>query len=146
LLASFGCKVTALESHPFVFHFVKSHLEKLKDHKLQKQLHLNFLLKDSLSYLKVLSEKPDIIFIDPMFAGRKKSLSGKGLRILKSLVGETQNKEQLFKEALKKAKKKVIVKRHKLDQALSPHFIASFKGHSACYDVFPAKSFQSENE
>jgi len=108
LLASFGCKVTALEFHPFVFHFVKSHLEKLKDHKLQKQLHLNFLLKDSLSYLKVLSEKPDIIFIDPMFAGRKKSLSGKALRILKSLVGETQNKEQLFKEALKKAKKKSL--------------------------------------
>jgi len=131
LIASFGCRVTAIESHPFVFYFVKKQLERQKP----AHLFLDLILGDGLEYLKVLKEKPDIIFIDPMF--RKKSLSQKPLRILKALTGETQNKEQLFKQALKTAKKKVIVKRHKLDQALSPHFIASFKGRSVCYDIFP---------
>jgi len=209
LMASFGCKVRALESHPFVFYFVKNQLERLKQteslikneslqqsHRLTDELtktnqltkeesnqteaqrkrpikrgehseisthfsfpssldfqqeskpnefllkqsrssfYLNFVLEDSLNHLKQLKQKPDIIFIDPMFAGRKKSLSPKALRILKELVGETQNKEELFDWALRKAKKKIIVKRHKLDKSLSPHSIASFKGHSLCYDVF----------
>ena len=132
LIAGFGCQVKAIESHPFVFHFVKAQLEKQKP----AELKLDLMLGDSLSYLKSLKEKPDIIFIDPMFGGRKKSLSQKPLRVLKDLVGETQNKELLFKQALKKAKKKVVIKRHKLDQALSSNFTASFKGHSTCYDIF----------
>ena len=135
LIAQYGCKVTAIEAHPFVFHFVKRELEKQKD----PQLCLDFVLGDSLDYLRSLKEQPDIIFIDPMFGARKKSLSQKSLRILQTLVGETQNKKLLFEEALKKAKQKVIVKRHKLDKALSSHFITSFKGHSTCYDVFQAK-------
>ena len=135
LMASFGCEVTALESHPFVFHFVKRQLERQKP----PSLFLELLLEDSLKYLQSLKEKPDIIFIDPMFGGRKKSLSQKPLRILKSLTGATQNKELIFEWALKKAKKKVIVKRHKLDQALNPHFIYCVRGHSTCYDIFCPK-------
>ena len=135
LIAGFGCHVKAVESHPFVFHFVKRELERQK----APHLSLELLLGDSLQYLKSLKEKPDIIFMDPMFGGKKKSLSQKPLRILKTLVGETQTKELLFEWALKKAKKKVIVKRHKLDQALSPHFITTFKGHSTCYDIFQPK-------
>ena len=138
LTAQLGCQVTAVESHPFVFHFVKSSLES----KAYPPLPLKLILGDSLNYLKSLkkpADYPDVIFMDPMFEGRKKSLSQKSMRILKALTGTTQNKEMLFQWALEKAQKRVVVKRHKLDKPLSLNFISSFKGHSVCYDVFSSK-------
>ncbi|MBC6415982.1 MAG: class I SAM-dependent methyltransferase [Bdellovibrionales bacterium] len=137
LISQLGCKVRAIESHPFVFHFVKSQLEL----EFKGSFPFELILGDSLNYLKSLKEDsyPDVIFIDPMFQGRKKSLSQKSLRILKEFVGETQNKQTLFNHALLKAQKRVVVKRHKLDKPLSQNFISSFKGHSICYDVFQAK-------
>ena len=138
LIAQLGCQVTAVESHPFVFHFVKSSLES----KAHSPLPLKLILGDSLNYLKSLKKQedyPDVIFMDPMFEGRKKSLSQKSIRILKALTGKTQNKEILFQWALEKAQQRVVVKRHKLDKPLSLKFISSFKGHSVCYDVFSSK-------
>ena len=135
LISQLGCQTTAIESNPFVFYLVQESLE--YNNIDSKQLEIK--LDNSLNYLKSLKNSydyPDIIFMDPMFGGRKKSLSKKPLRILKKLVGETINKQELFKLALLKAKNKVIVKRHKLDKPLNKNILCSFKGHSVCYDVF----------
>ena len=131
LLAKAGCQVRAVESHPFVFYFVQASL-------LQKKIslsNLKFTLDNSFNYLKTIKEtdKPDVIYMDPMF--QKKSLSQKPLLILKQLVGETKDKETLFQQALTKAKKRVVVKRHRLETPFQKP-LCSFKGRSACYDVF----------
>ena len=79
--------------------------------------------------------------MDPLFQSRKKSLSHKPLRILKALVGETRHKQALFELALKKAKKRVVVKRHRLEHPLKGgHRLCSYKGRSVCYDVFRPKN------
>ena len=138
LIFQLGCQVTAIESNPFVFYFVQESLEYNKIDTSQFQIKLG----NSLNYLKSLKNfrhYPDVIFMDPMFTGRKKSLSKKPLRILKKIVGETINKQILFNTALLKAKKRVIVKRHKLDKPLQKNILCSFKGHSVCYDVFHPK-------
>ena len=138
LISQLGCSVTAIESNPFVFYLVQENLEYNKIDTRQFQIKLD----NSLNYLKSLKNfrhYPDVIFIDPMFEGRKKSLSKKPLRILKKIVGETANKQILFNTALLKAKKRVVVKRHKLDKPLQESILCSFKGHSVCYDVFHPK-------
>lgn len=135
LLSQLGCDVTAVESHPFVFYFVQEALNQ-KEWLLGKKL--NFILDNSLNYLNNLKEadRPDVIFMDPMFGGKKKSLSRKSLRILKELVGETKDQTALFNLSLKKAKRRVVVKRHRLEPPLQKNSLCSFQGRSTCYDVF----------
>ena len=135
LMYQLGCQVTAIEANPFVFYMVQESLEKEKVPTNSFQIKLG----NSLNYLKSLKklqDYPDVIFMDPMFEGRKKSKSKKNLRILKEIVGETTDKQKLFEESLLKAKKRVVVKRHKLDKALDKNILCSFKGHSVFYDVF----------
>ncbi len=137
LISRLGCYVTAVESHPFVFHFVQEVLHQ----KELKTPHLRLILDDSLNYLNSIetNNQPDIIYMDPMFGGKKKSLSKKSLKILKELTGETKNKQILFDSALKKAKQRVVVKRHQLEAPLRSSRLCFFKGRSVCYDVFMPK-------
>ena len=135
LIYQLGCQVTAIESNPFVFYLVQENLEY---HNIDAK-RFQIKLDNSLNYLKSLKTfhcYPDIIFMDPMFEGRKKSLSKKPLKILKEIAGATIDKQTLFNQALLKAKKRIVVKRHKLDKPLQKKMLCSFKGHSVCYDVF----------
>ena len=134
LLAQWGCHVTAIENHPFVFHFVQKSLSQ----KGLKPERLKFVLDNSFNYLKTIKEtnRPDVIYMDPMFGDKKKSLSNKSLRILKMLVGETRDKKELFALARTKALRKVVVKRHRLEAPFKAHRLCCFEGQSTCYDVF----------
>ena len=156
LMTQLGCQVQAIESHPFVFHFSKVSWEafcsksssagRAKSKEMEKKLNpselagsLKLLLGNSVDHLislKKYEDYPDVVFIDPMFGGRKKSTSKKDLRILKELTGGKNNKEEIFQSALLKAKQRVVVKRHKLEKPLKPKPLFSFKGQSVCYDVF----------
>ena len=132
LLAELGCHLVAIESHKLVFSFLKD----FKEHTSTKGS-LEFKLGDSLSYLKSLSEKPDVIYFDPLFSEDKKSLSQKSLRILQELTYQEQNKsEELFKACLKKAKNRIVVKRHKLQKSKEGNLLCTFFGRSICFDVF----------
>ena len=133
LIARMGCSVTAVESHPFVFYFVQESL----DQKGLKPSGLKLILDDSLNYLhKMKGNFPDVIYMDPMFGGGKKSLSQKSLRVLKALTGETKHKQALFDLALKRAGQRVVVKRHRLEPPFKKNRLCFFKGRSVCYDVF----------
>lgn len=134
LMARLGCHVTAVEAHPFVFHFVQQSLKPEE----ASSLHLKFVLDNSLNYLNNLKKDclPDVIFMDPMFGERKKSLSRKPLRVLKSLVDSAKDQKALFALALKKAGKRVVVKRHRREAPMQKNSLCSFPGRSVCYDVF----------
>ena len=81
---------------------------------------------------------PDVIYLDPMFPERMKSaLVKKEMRILHRLVGEDVDADQLLAIALKRARKRVVVKRPRLAPTLinvSPSFCV--KGESIRYDVY----------
>lgn len=140
LISQMGCIVKAVESNPFVFYFVRESLRKAQI----PPSRLNFILDNSFNYLNNLKsdEYPDVIFMDPMFGERKKSLSGKSLRILKELVGETKDQGTLLDLALKKARQRVVVKRHKWEAPLKDKPLCTFEGRSVCYDVFRPEGFE----
>lgn len=132
LLAELGCHVTAIESHKLVFAFLKEFREQV-----QVKGFLDFKLGDSLSYLKKIGEQPDVIYFDPLFQENKKSLSQKSLRILQELTfQENQNTEELFEVCLKKAKNRVVMKRHRLQKPFKGNLLCTFSGRSVCFDVF----------
>ena len=148
LISRLGCFVTALESNPFVFYFVKESFRREKPELPGRELQIgaiSFILDNSLNYLSRLKieQRPDVIYMDPMFGDEKKSLSKKSLRILKELVGETKKQKELFELALRTAGKRVVVKRHRLQAPLQKKRQCSFKGRSVCYDVFRPKKGES---
>jgi 16S rRNA (guanine1516-N2)-methyltransferase len=62
--------------------------------------------------LETENNRPDVIYIDPMYPPRKKSaLVKKDMQILQRLHGSDNNTEELLENALQYAKKRVVVKR-----------------------------------
>ena len=60
------------------------------------------------------NEKPDVVYLDPMYPHRSKSaLVKKEMRFLRALVGDDEDAQQLLKAALDCARKRVVVKRPK---------------------------------
>ena len=148
LISRLGCFVTAVESSPFVFYFVRESFNQEKSEFFERKLKkgaIKFILDNSLDYLSHLKEKecPDVIYMDPLFGESKKSLSKKSLRILRELVGETKGQKELFELALRTARKRLVVKRHRLEPPLQREKLCSFKGRSVCYDVFIPKKKRS---
>jgi 16S rRNA (guanine1516-N2)-methyltransferase len=59
-----------------------------------------------------LTERPDVIYLDPMFPHKQKSaLVKKEMRVFQSLVGPDLDADALLPAALKMAEKRVVVKR-----------------------------------
>lgn len=140
VLACLGCDVTMLERSDIVYQLVNDAMLRAKDDEHFKQLKLTLIQADAIDFLKKLSEKdyPDVIYIDPMFPERKKSaLVKKEMRMLKAIVGDDIDADDLLKLALGKAKKRVVLKRPKLAPTLEgtePNVV--YKGKSGRFDVY----------
>ncbi len=108
-------------------------------------LSLEFIHGESLNYLKAIKSGrgPDVICLDPMFPEGKKSLSEKPLRILRILTESSPpgrpspaSAKELLQEALKKARRRAVVKRHRLEPPLLKRPLCSFHGRSTRFDVY----------
>ena len=133
-MAKLGCEVTAIENNDLVFVFL-DFFNKNPEGKPRK---LNFILDDSLHYLKTIkaATQPDVIYMDPMFPP-KKSASGKPLWILQQITHPKREKTlSLFQEALKIPKKRVVVKRGKREKPFKGPLLCSFPGRAVRFDVF----------
>ena len=115
VLASIGCRVTMFERHPVVAALLADGLDRAYQNAtigqlLQKQL--NLIYNSSLLGLNSGQEKPDVVYLDPMFPHRQKSaLVKKEMRIFQQLVGSDLDAEELLEPARRLAKKRVVVKR-----------------------------------
>ena len=91
---------------------------------------------DSKKYLLNLKTKPDAIYLDPMFEKMGKSKAKREIQALRDLTIQS-NEEELLEVALKTAKDRVVVKRHKKIKSLSglkPTF--PLTGRVVRYDVY----------
>jgi len=138
VLANLGCKVTMIERNPIIAALLKDGLMRAKKETWFKALELTLIENDAIYYLKSLENLPDVIYIDPMFPSRKKSaLVKKEMRVLRHVVGDDEDASILLSTALKKATKRIVVKRPRLAPAISgPEPDFSFKGKSSRFDVY----------
>jgi 16S rRNA (guanine1516-N2)-methyltransferase len=96
--------------------------------------------QDSKEFLESLSpeDRPDIVYIDPMFPERKKSAKvKKEMQAFHSIVGSDDDSADLLSLALDHAKYRVVVKRSVSAEALgnlTPSY--SLTGRSTRFDVF----------
>lgn len=111
LLASIGHQLTLIERHPVLAAMLSVAISRAKKSGSQITDRMTFIFDDSEHYLSMLSEKPDVIYIDPMFPERtKSSLVKKDMQTLQQLVG-AHDDSGLLTQALQKAQRRVVVKR-----------------------------------
>lgn len=135
LLASMGCRVIALEKNLIIAALLKDGLARAAESDATKNITL--IETDAITYLESLEKAPDVIYLDPMFPSRKKSAKvKKEMQVLEALLGQ-EDATALFEAALKKAKRRIVVKRPKDAPSLTnkkPDIV--YQGKTIRFDVY----------
>lgn len=150
VLASLGCKVQMWERSPVVYRLLADGLARARqgaqesgDQALADILAGMTLHRgDGLSYLQSLSaddpERPDVIYLDPMFPERQKSADvKKEMRAFHTLVGADEDAGALLEPALQQARYRVVVKRPRKAPDLGGRAPGHrIEGKSSRFDVY----------
>ena len=116
VLASLGCKMHMIERSPVVAALLQDGLERAAcDSQLNAWLPANMRLLHGVATELLAAwphEKPDVVYLDPMFPHRKKNAAvKKEMRLFQQLLGPDADADLLLEPALALAKKRVVVKR-----------------------------------
>ena len=138
ILATVGYRVLMLERSPILYLLLQDALERGKNNPVIDRMSL--LHVDAIQWLtsSAGSQKPDIVYLDPMFPIREKSASvKKEMIILQNLLGTDEDCDSLFLAASACATHRVVVKRHRLAPNIAgrePSF--SYVGKSSRFDIY----------
>ncbi len=142
ILACLGFNVQILERSPIIFALLQDGIARAaKDNTMAtiiKRLHI--IQENAIFWLPSLTsnERPDMIYLDPMFPERTKSaLVKKEMRIFHDIVGDDLDADRLLTTALSCATQRVVVKRPRYAKSLSniaPSF--TLAGSSSRFDVY----------
>lgn len=153
VLASLGCSMTLIERNKVVHYLLNDGLERARqaasmDTALGSIVgRINLVGQDSSEFLILLppKERPDIVYLDPMFPERKKSAKvKKEMQAFHSIVGSDDDSADLLALALAQAKYRVVVKRSVSAEwlgGLKPSY--SLTGKSTRFDVFALNKLPS---
>ncbi len=143
LLASLGCRVTALERSPILAALLRDGCRRAAasgDSSLDEVLaRLTIVEVDARDALAGAGdgEAPEVVYLDPMYPPAKKgALVKKELRILRRLVGDDPDAATLLETARRVATRRVVVKRARYAPPLAPDPVASHVGSRVRYDVY----------
>jgi len=142
VLAALGCQVTMLEQHTVVALMLKSGLERARKNSSITSIiaRMSLFETDAVRYLLLLNaqQRPDVIYLDPMFPVRQKSAQvKKDMQALHLLLKHDTSGDLLLMPALDCARKRVVVKRPRNAPNLAniaPQL--SFNGKSSRFDVY----------
>jgi 16S rRNA (guanine1516-N2)-methyltransferase len=141
LLATLGCRVCMVERSPLLAALLKDGMKRAaSDQEIHEIITTKlFLLQgDTRMILETMEEKPDTIYMDPMYPHRRKSaLNKQEMRLIRCIVGADEDATELLHAALLQAKKRVVVKRPKGAPRINtqvPTHIISMK--NSRYDVY----------
>lgn len=117
ILATLGCHMTLVEQSPILSALIADGITRAQENESCAQVlagHFELINQNAIEFMNKLSDeqRPDVIYIDPMYPERKKSaLVKKDMQILQRLIGKNGDDTELLKAALACAKKRVVVKR-----------------------------------
>jgi 16S rRNA (guanine1516-N2)-methyltransferase len=119
VLATLGCRVSLVERSPIIAALLRDGLARALADDTARSVAERMQLRvgDAVTIMDRTAEheRPDVIYLDPMYPHRSKSaLVKKEMRLLRALVGEDLDAPQLLTAALRVARKRVVVKRPRL--------------------------------
>ncbi|MCB1755364.1 MAG: class I SAM-dependent methyltransferase [Gammaproteobacteria bacterium] len=142
VLASLGAELTIVEQSPVLCLLIQAAIEKaLDDEEVAPIVHrMKIMQGDSVAFLRTIdrAEKPDAVYLDPMYPPRQKTAAvKKEMQLLHKLIGPEGDSTQLLEAALDSAKKRVVVKRPLKAAPLSQSALAgSVKSANTRYDIY----------
>jgi len=136
-----GYEVQCIERSPIMAELLADGFNRLSQLHWFCQLKLSqpkLIHGDAIGILNNLLELPDCIYLDPMFPPKRKksALAKKAIMVLRDLVGDDVDKDQLFANAFKAAGKRVVVKSPDYAEPLGGKPSESFHGKLLRYDVY----------
>ena len=138
IMASLGCRIDLLERSAIMANLLADGLRRGAD---QPEIagiiaRMNLIHQDFLTFTP--DTTYDIIYLDPMFPERRKSaLVKKELRLVRQIVGDDPDSDDLLARAIKLAPRRVIVKRPRQAPHLTkqpPHH--SIIGNKNRFDIY----------
>jgi 16S rRNA (guanine1516-N2)-methyltransferase len=136
-----GYEILCIERSPVMAELLLDGFSRLNQQHWMRQLNLQsppLLMGNAIDLLANLETRPDCIYLDPMFPPKRKksALAKKSMMILRDLLGDDQDKEQLFAAALEATGKRVVVKSPDYAEPLGGKPNESFQGKLLRYDVY----------
>jgi len=143
MLAALGCRVRLLERSPIIAALLQDALIRAgKNPELMAWVaeRLSLVCRDSALYLRELTdiERPEVIYLDPMYPQRHKTAQvKKESRLLRAVVGDDPDAAALLPLALVAARQRVVVKRPRIAPALEGRKADfAITGKSTRFDVY----------
>lgn len=141
LLAALGYEVAAIERSPVLHALVEDGLERaMRDEAFNHAVggRLQLVCGDSRQTLIEIDPPPDAVYIDPMFPPKKRAsaLPRKEIQMLRKLIGDDPDADELFAVAMQTAQQRVIVKRPTHTPPLGGKPSLGFEGKLVRYDVY----------
>ena len=136
-----GYEVLCIERSPVMAELLRDGFNRLVELEWMQRLNLQsprLLTGNAIELLATLDAPPDCIYLDPMFPPKRKksALPKKSMMVLRDLLGDDQDKEQLFAAALMAAGKRIVVKSPDYAEPLGGKPNESFHGKLLRYDVY----------
>ena len=136
-----GYEMQCIERSPVMAALIEDGFQRLaqKDWVQSRQLQPpKLLVGNAIELLQQLPEAPDCIYVDPMFpAKRKKSaLAKKAMTMLRDILGDDEDREDLFAAAWQATGKRVVVKSPDYAEPIAGKPSESYQGKLLRYDVY----------
>lgn len=143
LLASLGCRVTAIERSQVVAALLRDGLRRASAVPVLEEIvsdRLQLITGDARDVLTGMqgNDAPDVVYLDPMFPINRKAsaLVKKEMRLFRKLVGDDGDAGELLNVARKTARHRVVVKRMLRAPPLGSEPSITYKGKITRYDVY----------
>jgi 16S rRNA (guanine1516-N2)-methyltransferase len=142
VLATLGCHITLIERNPLLAALLENAIARARLDPNTEQIaqRMTLIHSDASQYLTKLTpeQRPDVIYIDPMYPSRQKSaLVKKEMQLLHHLVGPDTDSEQLLDSARHTAMKRVVVKRPKSAKPIAEQKPStSVESKNTRYDIY----------
>lgn len=136
-----GYQLTCIERSPLMAELLRDGFQRLQTLDWVNRLKLEtpaLLQGNAIDLLTELETLPECIYLDPMFPPKRKksALAKKSMSILRDLLGDDEDKQQLVTAALKVALKKVVIKSPDYAEPLAGKPHESFNSKLLRYDVY----------
>ena len=136
-----GYELLCMERSPVMAELLIDGFNRLAEQDWMQKLSLQpprLLIGNAIELLATLDTQPDCIYLDPMFPPKRKksALARKSMRVLHDLLGDDQDKDQLFAAAFSACEKRVVVKSPDYAEPLGGKPNESFQGKLLRYDVY----------
>ena len=144
LLAAFGFDVTLYERDETIYRLLSDTLERAREDEvlLGAVSKMKLYFEDSIKAMGELKEKPDVVYLDPMFPLRTKSgLVKKKFQLIHDLEKPCEDEKELLDAALSTALTRVVIKRPIKGEYLAgvkPDY--SIEGSTIRYDCINIKA------